>query len=607
MTRLLSRFFALLLFVFPATAAAQVQLEQYRAAPTPDDGFVLERPTEAGHLRPSFSAHLSYARAPLSYIPNDRPTERVAVVENQLSLSALASLGLFDRFLAYVRVPAVLLMDGSTVTGAPEADGAGLGDISLGARYLLHATDDDVFRLAVSLQAGLPTAQLANEVQQLTGDGGASFSPRLVAEVRPLEVLHVTASVGGRFREDSQTPLLNIGHELTWGFGVGADIVPELLEVRAEAFSAVSLTRFGEAGTMPLEVLLGARTRPIEGLQFGLSGGLGLSNGYGNPVFRGVFTVGWIGEGEPLPTADGRTSTQRSSTPSDETGAPDVTVDHTPTSREDGGTLVEGPSGSEGVAATDRAPTPPAGAPTSEQPRLAQIPAAIARTAGRQRSGDTVARQAPTPPADPRYRTQDRDGDRVVDALDRCPLDREDYDEIDDEDGCPEEDADDDGLADATDHCPLTAGSATEDACAGCPERACMATGGTIDIGEQVRFTLGTDEIREESVPLLTDVLSILETNPQIRRVRIEGHTDNVGDPESNQTLSLARARAIVTWLMVHGISTGRLEGWGCGQDHPLVSNARSAGRAQNRRVEFIIVEPSSGRTLREGCERSGG
>jgi outer membrane protein OmpA-like peptidoglycan-associated protein len=590
-----------------STAAAQsVTLDQYRPAPTPDDGFALERPTDPGHLRAMFGAHLSYALHPLTFVPEATPDMRVRLVEHQLSLNVTAALGLFDRFLAYVRLPFVLLMEGQTVRGSPEADGAGLGDLTLGARYVLHEQADDMFRLAVSLGVSAPTARAANEGQQLTGEPGAAFWPQLIAEVRPIDILHITATLGGRFREDASPPNLDVSHELTWGLGVGVQVVPEYLELRLETFSSVSLTRFGEAGTTPWELLLGARTEPVDGLTIGLAGSIGLTNGYGNPAFRGVLTVGYALEGEPAPGA-----------PVEEQRVEEVVVvapapDTAPIDVEDP-RVVEGPRRSPTAVALERdvAPAPPVRAIGVEQ-RPARIPTELARATGRipvnaQSQPAQVAVQPPQARAairqDPRYRTMDRDGDRVVDADDLCPLDREDYDEIDDQDGCPEENADDDALADVDDHCPLTAGDTRDGACGGCPANACIATGGTIEIGQQVRFATGNDQILPESEGVLRDVLSIVSSNTQILRVRIEGHTDNAGNPESNRQLSLTRARAVIVWLVNHGLHPSRLEGWGCGQDHPIASNNRPAGRTQNRRVEFIIVQPPSGRALRDGCQ----
>ena len=68
----------------------------------------------------------------------------------------------------------------------------------------------------------------------------------------------------------------------------------------------------------------------------------------------------------------------------------------------------------------------------------------------------------------------------------------------------------------------------------------------------------------------------------------VQGHTDNTSTPTHNQTLSEARARAVVTALAAQGIAQARLPAAGFGQTQPLASNATEAGRAQNRRVELV-------------------
>ncbi|MGF1468732.1 MAG: OmpA family protein, partial [Sandaracinaceae bacterium] len=200
-----------------------------------------------------------------------------------------------------------------------------------------------------------------------------------------------------------------------------------------------------------------------------------------------------------------------------------------------------------------------------------------------------------------------RDGDKVVDAEGRCHLDREDFDEVQDTDGCPEENADQDGFPDVDDACPLTPGTGTQEGCAGCPAAACVSAEGTIDIRERIEFETNSDvlvEPTEDSV--LGAILSILQTNAEIQRVRVEGHTDDRGPDEANQDLSARRAQSVVRWLTGHGVEAERLEPWGCGEAFPVTSNGSARGRARNRRVEFLILEPSSGRPVREGCQRAG-
>ncbi len=121
-----------------------------------------------------------------------------------------------------------------------------------------------------------------------------------------------------------------------------------------------------------------------------------------------------------------------------------------------------------------------------------------------------------------------------------------------------------------------------------------MTTDGVIRILERVEFDTGKDTILPSSIPVLEDVRQILATVPQIRKVRVEGHTDSRGSDRANLDLSDRRARSVVRWLTDHGIVPGRLEAQGFGEAHPIASNRSSAGRQTNRRVEFHVFAVES-------------
>lgn len=183
----------------------------------------------------------------------------------------------------------------------------------------------------------------------------------------------------------------------------------------------------------------------------------------------------------------------------------------------------------------------------------------------------------------------DRDGDGVPDERDECPDQAEDPDGFEDEDGCPEADNDADGVLDADDRCPnepeTPNGIADED---GCPDLI-RVEGTRITTFETVQFQTGSDVIREESHPMLTEVAEVLRVNPSMR-IRVEGHTDSAGDDQLNLELSQRRADSVRRFLVEHGASEGQVTAVGHGESRPIASNDTPAGRARNRRVEFHIV-----------------
>jgi len=89
---------------------------------------------------------------------------------------------------------------------------------------------------------------------------------------------------------------------------------------------------------------------------------------------------------------------------------------------------------------------------------------------------------------------------------------------------------------------------------------------------------------------VLQQILDLLKKSPPLK-IEVQGHTDNVGGDAYNQTLSEARAKAIVTWLTQHGIAADRLTAKGFGKTKPVADNATDTGRAKNRRVE--IADPN--------------
>jgi outer membrane protein OmpA-like peptidoglycan-associated protein len=113
-----------------------------------------------------------------------------------------------------------------------------------------------------------------------------------------------------------------------------------------------------------------------------------------------------------------------------------------------------------------------------------------------------------------------------------------------------------------------------------------IAKSGKLDV-YGITFATGQAAITPSSDQVLNDVYAVLAANADWR-LRIEGHTDNVGDKAANLKLSQARAGAVAAWLTGKGIDAGRLSTAGLGDTQPVADNAAEAGRAKNRRVVLI-------------------
>lgn len=112
-----------------------------------------------------------------------------------------------------------------------------------------------------------------------------------------------------------------------------------------------------------------------------------------------------------------------------------------------------------------------------------------------------------------------------------------------------------------------------------------------IKVEERVSFASGTAQIDEESFEILDAVAAKLRARPDIEKLEVQGHTDDVGSKSDNMELSEKRADAVVDYLTDEGISGDRLQAKGYGPEQPRVPNISDRNRRMNRRVDFKILE----------------
>jgi outer membrane protein OmpA-like peptidoglycan-associated protein len=185
---------------------------------------------------------------------------------------------------------------------------------------------------------------------------------------------------------------------------------------------------------------------------------------------------------------------------------------------------------------------------------------------------------------------RDSDSDGIVDSQDRCPNEPEDYDGFQDNDGCPDPDNDHDGIADDVDECPDDAEEKGGDG-DGCPDKArVIVRKGKLVIFGKVQFASGSDRILPKSEQVVDELAHALHDHREIRGVEIQGHTDNVGDSAYNLKLGQERSDSVKRALIKRGIAPARLSARGYGESNPVAPNVTPAGRAKNRRVDFVIV-----------------
>ena len=183
----------------------------------------------------------------------------------------------------------------------------------------------------------------------------------------------------------------------------------------------------------------------------------------------------------------------------------------------------------------------------------------------------------------------DTDGDGVADTADKCP----DVAGIISLLGC--KDTDQDGISDPNDKCPTepeTINGVKDDD--GCPDQGkvlVVVTKEKIELKETVFFDSGKDTIQKRSFSLLDQIALVLKAHPEVKKVRIEGHTDSDGPDDKNLDLSKRRARAVLTALVARAVDVDRLDSEGFGETKPIADNKTKVGKATNRRVELAIVQ----------------
>ena len=114
-------------------------------------------------------------------------------------------------------------------------------------------------------------------------------------------------------------------------------------------------------------------------------------------------------------------------------------------------------------------------------------------------------------------------------------------------------------------------------------------SGVVVTLGD-VLFQSGETKLRDEAMASLVEVVDLLQSEPD-KNIRIEGHTDSIGEAETNLEISKKRANAVLEALVSLGVDSARFSAVGMGEDFPIASNETEEGRARNRRVDVILLD----------------
>jgi outer membrane protein OmpA-like peptidoglycan-associated protein len=576
------------LAALPAEAQqAGFSLDRFTPAPTSEDGLALFLPRTLGHLRPSFGLTLDYAHKPLVIARGDRDPDSSPVAHRLLG-HVTGALGLGDRFEVFVRVPVLFLSRGDEQTfgiARSVSSSAAFGTLSLGGSVRIAGEDEGPLQLGAAAWLETPTGRESS----LSGDDGVGFAG-LLSGAYHSKPIDLALNLGGRYRPQADFGSSRIGSELS--FGAGAYVpAGERLTFLGELNGQVELREVGQHASQsaPLELLVGARGATPFKVLLTAAVGLGLSQAIGTPDVRALLQAAYPNPRNNRAPADedadgvpdGRdacpTRAEDRDGFQDEDGCPDADND------KDGvldarDQCAEQAEDLDGIEDED-------GCPDGDNDGDG-IPDEQDQCTNAAEDADGFSDEDGCP--DP-----DNDKDGQLDARDQCPLEPEDVDGFADEDGCPDLDNDKDEVADIDDSCPTAPGPRESK---GCPS-AVRIDKAQIRILQRIEFQVKRAEINPSSLGVLDQVRAALEANPQLKRVRIEGHTDNRGPALANQTLSQRRAEAVVVYLVHQGIDASRLEAKGWGDERPLVKNDSEENMQINRRVEFHIVDPAPPRS----------
>jgi outer membrane protein OmpA-like peptidoglycan-associated protein len=551
MTKIASSALILSLLTFSATAGAQsaeagFALDRFDPAERGSEWFANDSLDLRGHLRPALGLGVDYAYRPLVIFFTDAPdTVAASPVRDQLFLHVGGSVNLWSRLRLGADMPFALYQFGhSGVVDTPPpprlyakpAHEQALSDLRLGADVRLAGEYGDAATLAAGVQVYVPIGFRSD----FTGDGTARLQPRVLL-AGDLSAFVYAAKLGVMVRpHEAQYRNVSLGTEGTASVAAGLRVADKRLVIGPEVFASTVLNHdaFDKEAT-PVEGLLGAHYTAGD-VRFGAGAGLGFTRGYGSPVSRLLASIEWAPRYE----------------------APKEPIAPLP---------------------------PPQEPPDRDRDRIEDARDACPDAPGVPTADPATNGCPPKPPPPP---PPDRDHDSVLDDVDACPDTAGVASQDPKTNGCPPDpDRDKDGVPNDADACPDEAGAADPDPKKnGCPKAFVQA--GQIKILEQVKFKTGSAEIQaKESDATLQAVVKVMTEHPEIKQVRVEGHTDNRGGAEMNRKLSKRRADAVVKWLTNHGIDKTRLAAEGFGPDRPIEDNTTDQGRAANRRVEFHIVQ----------------
>lgn len=631
----------------PLLACALWGLSAPRVTHAQNRGFQINRyePTAAGEWsfwvdHPWYSrtryfaagVTLDYAHNPLIaglIRPDGSLTQTQSVIEHGLTGHIDLAGSFLDRILVTATLPITFVESGqtSTLTSVRAASGPYLSDPRLGAWVRLYGQPyGNAFSLSVGGQLWIPLRGFVDELPEQASDQQARGLLRVAIGGLKHHILW-SATAGMLFRPEARlgdvadTTGRTASSELQLGGALAYASTEHRFAIGPEVVLASRTSSLFQQYATSLDVLASGHYNLARMIHVGVAGGLGLLRQSGTADARVMLRLAYAPLAKPEPKdrdKDGVIDANDRCPDEPQGSRPDPEQAGCPERDSDHDSVFDSEDLCRDEAQGDNPDPNRKGCPAYDkdgdgvfdfedlcidESKGANPDPSKMGCPARDKDGDgvfdyqdqcpEVARGEHPDPAKTGCPAGDRDRDGVFDPDDQCidvpagvlpdPAKR----------GCPLSDRDRDYIPDGADACPEQPGAPSPDPTKnGCPSKLLEVRSDQIVIKQQIFFDTKKDTIQKKSFPLLSALADALRAVPQIKKVRVEGHTDNVGKPDFNLDLSKRRAQSVQRWLIEHGIDPSRLESEGYGMDRPIVDNKTKAGQAKNRRVDFIIIDP---------------
>ncbi len=520
--------------------------------------------------------YFHYDKAPFNLKKGD---DTNAIVDNVIYSDIILSMSVFKNLEIGLDLPLSIFSDGEN--DGETFSGFSLGDIRLGVKYVMPI--DKKLGIGFKLDAYLPTG----DVEKFNSSDGFNLQPGVLVDYKINKKLLVAFNLSYLFKVGDIPEVENgirMGDEISYKLGAKY-VINDDVEVFSELLGAFQAkSPFASREETPLEILLAANYYIMGDIR--ITGGVagGLSPGVGTPLFRVLLGAGYV-QRDPDRDKDGilNADDKCPNKAEDKDGFEDA--DGCPDLDNDKDGILDAddkcPLKAENVNGFEDAD----GCPELDTDNDG-IFDSVDKCPKKAEDKDGFEDKDGCPDLD-----NDKDG--VLDKDDKCPNVAEDKDNFEDADGCPDPDNDKDGFLDSKDKCPNEPetynGNQDED---GCPDKGKELVKidlktKQIRILKKVFFRTGSAKILRKSYKLLDIVAGTLNSHPDIKKIEVQGHTDDVGRDKSNKRLSQKRANSVMKYLVKKKVAKERLTAVGYGKDKPMVEYKQLKKDSRNKKIKW--------------------